>query len=71
MPLALLGNPLAPLLAAENAGALAGFNPFTEMGVNTNDPNYVRTFSRSISSISRSLDLLTKHQHVTCRWHLL
>lgn len=37
-----MGNPLAPLMNAQNAGALGGFNPFAEMGVNTNDPNYVR-----------------------------
>lgn len=37
------GNPLAPLLNAQNAGALAGFNPFAEMGINPNDPNYMQT----------------------------
>lgn len=36
------GNPLAPLLAAQNAGALGSFNPFAEMGINTNDPNYMQ-----------------------------
>ncbi|KAM0754784.1 ubiquitin-domain-containing protein [Meredithblackwellia eburnea MCA 4105] len=36
------GNPLAPLLAAQNAGAVAGFNPFAEMGINPNDPNYMQ-----------------------------
>lgn len=60
-----MGNPLAPLMNAQNAGALgepsslaslwlrasthpfvpfaAGFNPFAEMGVNPNDPNYMQT----------------------------
>lgn len=33
------GNPLAPLLNAQNAGALGGFNPF--QGYNTNDPDLV------------------------------
>ncbi|KAK4698862.1 UDP-N-acetylglucosamine/UDP-N-acetylgalactosamine diphosphorylase, partial [Phenoliferia sp. Uapishka_3] len=36
------GNPLAPLLAAQNAGALGGFNPFAEMGINPNDPNMMQ-----------------------------
>lgn len=35
------GNPLAPLLNAQNAGALAGFNPFAAAGINANDPNYI------------------------------
>ncbi|SCV67900.1 BQ2448_5511 [Microbotryum intermedium] len=41
-----MGNPLAPLLNAENAGHFAGFNPFADMGVNPNDPNYVQTAMR-------------------------
>jgi hypothetical protein len=40
-----MGNPLAPLLAAQNAQALGSFNPFAEMGINTNDPNYVSYIS--------------------------
>lgn len=35
------GNPLAPLLNAQNAGALAGFNPFA--GHNTNNPDLMRS----------------------------
>ncbi|ORY74307.1 hypothetical protein BCR35DRAFT_306768 [Leucosporidium creatinivorum] len=41
-----MGNPLAPLMNAQNAGALAGFNPFAEMGVNPNDPNYMQNMMR-------------------------
>ncbi|BGP23470.1 ubiquilin [Rhodotorula toruloides] len=37
-----MGNPLAPLMNAQYAGALGGFNPFAQMGVNTNDPNYMQ-----------------------------
>jgi ubiquilin len=36
------GNPLAPLLNAQNAGAFGALgNPFAQMGINTNDPNMV------------------------------
>ncbi|BGP38622.1 hypothetical protein JCM10450v2_002571 [Rhodotorula kratochvilovae] len=38
-----MGNPLAPLMNAQYAGALGGFNPFAQMGVNPNDPNYVQS----------------------------
>ncbi|KAK4058482.1 hypothetical protein OIO90_000644 [Microbotryomycetes sp. JL221] len=41
-----MGNPLAPLMNAQNAGALGGFNPFAEMGINPNDPNYMQTMMR-------------------------
>lgn len=34
-PLTILNTPMAH-------GALAGFNPFADMGINTNDPNMVR-----------------------------
>ncbi|GAA6052362.1 hypothetical protein JCM3770_000205 [Rhodotorula araucariae] len=38
-----MGNPLAPLMNAQYAGALGGFNPFAQMGVNPNDPNYMQS----------------------------
>ncbi|TNY22760.1 hypothetical protein DMC30DRAFT_115571 [Rhodotorula diobovata] len=38
-----MGNPLAPLMNAQYAGALGGFNPFQQMGVNPNDPNYIQS----------------------------
>ncbi|KAM0788479.1 hypothetical protein ACM66B_001612 [Microbotryomycetes sp. NB124-2] len=41
-----MGNPLAPLMNAQNAGALGGFNPFAEMGINPNDPNYMQSMMR-------------------------
>ncbi|GAA6038882.1 hypothetical protein JCM8097_000550 [Rhodosporidiobolus ruineniae] len=41
------GNPLAPLLNAQYAGALGGFNPFAEMGINPNDPNYLQNMMNS------------------------
>ncbi|GAA6004717.1 ubiquitin family protein [Rhodotorula paludigena] len=37
-----MGNPLAPLMNAQYAGALGGFNPFAQMGINPNDPNYLQ-----------------------------
>jgi ubiquilin len=40
------GNPLAPLLNAQNAGVLGAMgNPFAQMGINTNDPNMVSSLS--------------------------
>ncbi|GAA5938435.1 uncharacterized protein JCM15063_000734 [Sporobolomyces koalae] len=42
-----MGNPLAPLMNAQYAGQLGGFNPFTEMGINPNDPNYVQNMMNS------------------------
>ncbi|GAA5869193.1 hypothetical protein JCM16303_000386 [Sporobolomyces ruberrimus] len=42
-----MGNPLAPLMNAQYAGQLGGFNPFTEMGVNPNDPNYIQNMMQS------------------------
>ncbi|GAA5855547.1 hypothetical protein JCM8547_007885 [Rhodosporidiobolus lusitaniae] len=41
------GNPLAPLMNAQYAGAFGGFNPFAEMGVNPNDPNYLQNLMQS------------------------
>ncbi|GAA5936763.1 hypothetical protein JCM3775_000191 [Rhodotorula graminis] len=38
-----MGNPLAPLMNAQYAGQLGGFNPFQQMGVNPNDPNYIQS----------------------------
>ncbi|GAA5836063.1 hypothetical protein JCM9279_002182 [Rhodotorula babjevae] len=38
-----MGNPLAPLMNAQYAGQLGGFNPFQQMGVNPNDPNYLQS----------------------------
>ncbi|GAA5951224.1 hypothetical protein JCM8115_005091 [Rhodotorula mucilaginosa] len=42
-----MGNPLAPLMNAQYAGALGGFNPFADMGVNTNDPNFLQSMMNS------------------------
>ncbi|BGP54330.1 hypothetical protein JCM8202v2_001907 [Rhodotorula sphaerocarpa] len=42
-----MGNPLAPLMNAQYAGALGGFNPFADMGVNTNDPNFMQSMMNS------------------------
>ncbi|GAA6059446.1 hypothetical protein JCM10212_005385 [Sporobolomyces blumeae] len=42
-----MGNPLAPLMNAQYAGQLGGFNPFAEMGINPNDPNYVQNMMNS------------------------
>ncbi|GAA5967282.1 hypothetical protein JCM11641_000501 [Rhodosporidiobolus odoratus] len=42
-----MGNPLAPLMNAQYAGALGGFNPFAEMGINPNDPNYLQNLLNS------------------------
>ena len=36
-------DPLTQLNSHLGFGALAGFNPFPDMGVNPNDPNMVRT----------------------------
>ncbi|GAA6002239.1 hypothetical protein JCM10207_003141 [Rhodosporidiobolus poonsookiae] len=41
------GNPLAPLMNAQYAGAFGGFNPFAEMGINPNDPNYLQNLMNS------------------------
>lgn len=35
-------DPLTQLNSHLGFGAMAGFNPFTDMGVNPNDPNMVR-----------------------------
>ena len=35
-------DPLTQLNGHRGFGAMAGFNPFSQMGVNTNDPNMVR-----------------------------
>ncbi|GAA5961015.1 hypothetical protein JCM3765_006503 [Sporobolomyces pararoseus] len=43
----IMGNPLAPLMNAQYAGQLGGFNPFAEMGINPNDPNYVQQMMQS------------------------
>ena len=40
------GNPLAPLLNATNPG-IGNFNPFAEMGLNSNDPNMVQNMMNS------------------------
>ncbi|GAA5975770.1 hypothetical protein JCM10908_005275 [Rhodotorula pacifica] len=42
-----MGNPLAPLMNAQYAGALGGFNPFADMGVNPNDPNFLQSMMNS------------------------
>ncbi|GAA6024458.1 hypothetical protein JCM11491_001157 [Sporobolomyces phaffii] len=42
-----MGNPLAPLMNAQYAGQLGGFNPFAEMGINPNDPNYLQNMMQS------------------------
>lgn len=34
-------DPLTQLNGHRGFGAMAGFNPFSQMGVNTNDPNMV------------------------------
>ena len=35
-------DPLTQLNSHQGFGAMAGFNPFADMGVNPNDPNIVR-----------------------------
>ena len=35
-------DPLTQLNGHQGFGAMAGFNPFAQMGVNANDPNMVR-----------------------------
>ncbi|GAA5898499.1 ubiquitin domain-containing protein DSK2 [Sporobolomyces salmoneus] len=42
-----MGNPLAPLMNAQYAGQLGGFNPFAEMGLNPNDPNLAQNMMQS------------------------
>jgi len=41
-------DPLTQLNSHLGFGALAGFNPFTDMGVNPNDPNMVRAYLYSL-----------------------
>ena len=36
-------DPLTQLNSSRAFGAMAGFNPFEQMGMNPNDPNMVRT----------------------------
>ncbi|GAA96142.1 uncharacterized protein L969DRAFT_91596 [Mixia osmundae IAM 14324] len=40
------GNPLAPLMNATHPG-LGGFNPFSSMGINQNDPNMLQNMMQS------------------------
>ena len=35
-------DPLTQLNGHQGFGAMAGYNPFADMGLNTNDPNLVR-----------------------------
>ncbi|GAA5922434.1 hypothetical protein JCM1841_004908 [Sporobolomyces salmonicolor] len=42
-----MNNPLAPLMNAQYAGQLGGFNPFASMGINPNDPNYLQNLMNS------------------------
>ena len=44
------GNPLSPLMNSDlvtRAGGLAGLNPFANMGVNQNDPNFLQNMMTS------------------------
>jgi ubiquilin len=43
-------DPLTQLNSHLGFGAMAGFNPFTSMGVNQNDPNMVRP-SRPLTKV--------------------
>lgn len=52
-PLTMLNTPMAH-------GALAGFNPFTDMGINPNDPNMVRASLLSLKS--KSVRLTAPHR---------
>jgi ubiquilin len=38
-------DPLTQLNSSRAFGAMAGFNPFAQMGLNQNDPNMVRSYS--------------------------
>lgn len=49
-------DPLTQLNGHMGFGAMAGFNPFADMGVNPNDPNMVR-FHRPPFGISRVPDV--------------
>ena len=40
-------DPLTQLNSHMGYGVMAGLNPFADMGVNPNDPNMVRSFSRT------------------------
>ncbi|GAA5821270.1 hypothetical protein JCM11251_004544 [Rhodosporidiobolus azoricus] len=53
------GNPLAPLMNAQYAGAFGGFNPFAEMGINPNDPNYVQQMMQSPEAQAQMQRLLS------------
>ena len=41
-------DPLTQLNSHLGFGAMAGFNPFADMGVNPNDPNMVRSPEPSV-----------------------
>ena len=39
-------DPLTQMNSHLGYGMMAGFNPFADLGLNTNDPNFVRKFFR-------------------------
>ena len=47
-------NPLTQLNSHLGFGAMAGLNPFADMGVNPNDPNMVRPLWPSVKILRRS-----------------
>lgn len=52
------GNPLAPLLNATNPG-IGNFNPFAEMGLNTNDPNMMQNMMQSPQAQEQMRNMLS------------
>lgn len=52
------GNPLAPLLNATNPG-IGNFNPFADMGLNTNDPNLFQNMFQSPQAQQQMQNMLS------------
>lgn len=52
------GNPLAPLLNATNPG-IGNFNPFADMGLNTNDPNLFQNMFQSPQAQEQMRNMLS------------
>jgi ubiquilin len=56
-------DPLAQLNSHQGFGAMAGLNPFGDMGLNQNDPNMVRrTLLLSAPPCSSNTDFLLRHR---------
>lgn len=49
-------DPLTQLNSHMGYGAMAGLNPFAEMGVNPNDPNMVRSIIPSLTAFGFTRD---------------